>query len=423
MKTFAASVGLFAVGASVLSAVENKVLNVDQSTKPWSVSAALRGFYDSNIASTPNGTQQESAGFQISPTINYGVAGEQTSFNFGYLLSANWYANPYSTWSGPWELTQTIQAALSHTFSPRINVSLQNSFVIGQEPDVLQVADVPFATAQTINGNNTRNYATIALNLQATSLLGFRLGYGNSLYNYDDSGPGSNSALLDRMENAVTLDSRWTLQPETIGILGYTFSQIGYTGDEYLGVPLFSAKSDSRNSYGNTFYVGAEHTFTPDFSGSLNVGAQIFDFYNDSSASTKVTPYVQGSLTYMYRATSSLQGGITLRQSPTDAYDPYRGSYVLNAESLVLYGAWRHEIMPKLYSNLNGSFQQSKYNGGSVNGDSSFYYRVGLSLAYEFTKHLTASVGYNWDQADTPPALDYQSFNRNRVYIGVTAAY
>ena len=427
MKTFAASVGLFALGASVLSAVENKVLNADQSTKPWSVSAALRGFYDSNIASTPNGTEQESAGFQISPTINYGIAGERTSFNFGYLLTANWYANPYSTWSGPWELTQTIQAALSHTFSPRINVSLQDSFVIGQEPDVLQVAEVPFATAQTINGDNTRNYATINLNLQATSLLGFRLGYGNTLYNYDDSGVGSNSALLDRMENAFTLDSRWTLQPQTIGILGYTFSQISYTGDELLGAfnpfYLIQPRSDSRNSYGNTFYVGAEHSFTPDFSASLNAGAQVFDFYNNSSASTKITPYLRGSLTYMYRPTSSLQGGLSFQQSPTDAYDPQGRSYVLNAQSLVLYGAWRHEIMPKLYSNVNGSFQQSKYNGGSVDGDSSMYYRVGLSFAYEFTKHLSASVGYNWDQSDTPQALNYQSYNRNRVYIGVTAAY
>jgi hypothetical protein len=73
MKTFAASVGLLAVGASVLSAVENSVLNVDQSTKPWSVSAALRGFYDSNIASTPNGTEQESAGFQISQLVRQSI--------------------------------------------------------------------------------------------------------------------------------------------------------------------------------------------------------------------------------------------------------------------------------------------------------------------------------------------------------------
>jgi len=426
MKTFATSVGLLAIGTSVLNAVENKALNSQQTTKPWSVAASLRGFYDSNINSSPDGTEQASSGVQINPTLNYGFVGEQTSVNFGYLLAANWYANPYSNWTSAWRLTQTIEGALSHTFNPRIDVNMQDSFVIGQEPDVLQVANSPLATSQTISGDNIRNYANINLNFQATSLLGFQLGYGNTIYNYDDSGPGSNSALLDRMENVVHLDSRWTLQPQTVGILGYMFSQVGYTGDEILGVvlsPFRIVKSDDRNSRGNTFYVGAEHAFTPDISGKLNAGAQIYDFYNDPTSSTKITPYVQGSLTYMYRRTSSLQAGLSFQQSPIDAYNQQGGSYVLNAESLVFYAAWVHEILPKLHSNVNGSFQQSKYNGGSVDGDSSMYYRVGLSLAYEFAKNMSASVGYNWDQADTPAALAYQSYNRNRVYLGVTAAY
>ncbi len=424
MKTYAASVGLLALGTSVLSAVDTSVLNSDQASKPWSVSASLRGFYDDNINSAPKGSEQSSAGVQINPAINYGIVGEQTSLNFGYLLAANWYDNPYSTWSGPWELTQTIQAALSHTFNPRVNVSMQDSFVIGQEPDVLQVANTPMATSQTLNGNNKRNYAMLNLNLQATSLLGFQVGYGNVIYNYDDSGPGSNSALLDRMENNVHLDSRWTLQPQTIGILGYMYTHIDYTGDEIIGFagPQGFIKSSNRNSSGNTAYAGLEHTFTPDFSGKINAGAQVNDFYNNPAADTKITPYVQGSLTYSYRATSSLQLGVSLMQSPIDAFDPQGGSYVLNAESLVVYTAWIHEILPRLYSNLNGSFQQSKYNGGSVDGDSGMYYRIGASLSYEFTKHMSASVGYNWDQSDTPAQLN-QSYNRNRVYVGLTASY
>jgi hypothetical protein len=397
------------------------VLNSLQSDKPWSVSASLRGFYDSNINSSPNGFEQESSGFQVNPTINYGIAGEQTSLNLGYFLAANWYDNPVSTWSGPWELTQTFDAALSHTFSPRVDVNVKDSFVIGQEPDVLQVANSPFATSQTINGSNKRNYASLNLNLQATTLLGFQVGYGNLLYNYDDSGPGSNSALLNRMENDVHLDSRWTLQPQTVGIIGYMFSDVNYTADEYLSfpfVPLLTPKSDSRNSRGNTFYVGAEHTFTPDISGKLNVGAQVFDYYNDPRASSKVSPYVQGSLTYMYRTASSLQAGIALQRSPTDAYNPQGLSYVLDAETLVLYGAWVHEIIPHLSSNVNGSFQAQKFNGGSLDDTYGYYYRVGLSVAYEFTKLMSASVGYNWDQAD-----NYAPYNRNRVYIGLTAAY
>jgi hypothetical protein len=423
MKTYAASVGLIALSASVLSAVESSVLNSQQTTKPWSVSAALRGFYDDNINSSPSGSAQESWGVQISPSINYGFAGERTSVNFGYFLAANWYDSPYSTWSGPWQVTQTIQGALTHTFNPRINVNLQNSFVIGQEPDVLQMANTPLATAQQISGDNIRNYAAATLNFQATSLLGFQFGYGNTIFNYDDSGPGSNSALLDRMENSLHLDSRWTLQPQTIGILGYMYNNVNYTGDEIIGVNLLGPiMSDDRNSNGNTIYAGVEHAFTPDIAGKVNAGAQFYDFYNDPQSDTQTTPYIQGSLTYAYRATSSVQVGLSLMQNPISTVDAQGTSFVLNAESLLVYAAWVHEIMPKLYGNLNGAFQQSKYNGGSVDGDSGFYYRVGVSLAYEFTKHFSANVGYNWDQSDTPEAVN-QSYDRNRVFFGVTASY
>jgi hypothetical protein len=425
MKKYAASVGLLAFGTSFLGAVEDNALNSQQSTKPWSVSASLRGFYDDNINSASSSSAQESFGFQISPTINYGFAGERTSVNLGYLLAANWYDDPVSTWEGPWQLTQTFQAALSHTFNPRINVLVQDSFVIGQEPDVLQVANTPLATSQTVNGDNIRNYASADLNFQVTSLLGFQFGYGNSFYSYDDSGPGSNSALLDRMENAFHLDSRWTLQPQTVGIVGYRYNNVNYTGDGVIGfsIPTGTIQSDDRNSNGHTFYGGVEHAFTPDIAAKLTAGAQFYDFYNDAAASSETSPYVEGSLTYRYRATSSVQAGLSFMQSPIDTVAPTgTGSYVLNAESLVFYGSWVHEILPKLYSNVNGAFQQSRYNGGSVDGDSTFYYRVGVGLAYEFTKYLSANLGYNWDQADAPDQLN-QSYNRNRVYIGLTASY
>lgn len=385
----------------------------------------MRGFYDDNINSSPDGFEQDSVGFQLNPTLNYGILGERTTLNLRYDLSAKWYDNPYPNWTSPWQLAHTMEGALSHTFNPRINVVAKDSFVIGQEPDVLQVASSPFATSQTISGDNKRNYASMDVNLQATSLLGFQVGYDNLLYNYADSGNFSNSALLDRMHNIFHLDSRWTLQPQTVGILGYMFSDVNYTADDIAGIagfPPTAVYSDSRNARGHTVYVGAEHTFTPDLSAQLQGGVQIFDYYNDPSADTKVSPYVQGSMRYMYRATSSLEAGVSLMRSPTDAFNPSTGgSYVLDAESLVVYGAWVHEILPRLYSNVNGSFQQSKFNGGSLDGDSDYYYRVGLSLAYEISKYVSASVGYNWDQADSDDPS--RAYNRNRVYLGVTAAY
>lgn len=60
-----------------------------QKDKPWSVAASLRGFYDDNINLSP--TKVDSFGIEISPSVDFGLAGEQTSFNLGYQLNAKWY--------------------------------------------------------------------------------------------------------------------------------------------------------------------------------------------------------------------------------------------------------------------------------------------------------------------------------------------
>jgi hypothetical protein len=64
MKTFATSVGLLAISSSVLNAANTSVLSSQQSTKPWSVSASLRGFYDSNINSAPDGSVESAVSNQ-----------------------------------------------------------------------------------------------------------------------------------------------------------------------------------------------------------------------------------------------------------------------------------------------------------------------------------------------------------------------
>ena len=85
MNKFAASLGLLALGTTALHAVEATAVNSMQRDKPWSVAASLRGFYDDNINATE--IKEESFGFEITPSVDFGLAGDQTSFNLGYQLS------------------------------------------------------------------------------------------------------------------------------------------------------------------------------------------------------------------------------------------------------------------------------------------------------------------------------------------------
>lgn len=88
MNKLVVSVGIIALGGSVLHAAETGALNAQQTQKAWSVSASLRGFYDDNFNAQPSATKESSTGLEISPSVNYGVAGEQTSLNVGYDFTA-----------------------------------------------------------------------------------------------------------------------------------------------------------------------------------------------------------------------------------------------------------------------------------------------------------------------------------------------
>ena len=98
-------------------------------------------------------------------------------------------------------------------------------------------------------------------------------------------------------------------------------------------------------------------------------------------------------------------------------------TYIKDTEVALAYGTIRHEFLPRLVGTANGTVQYATYNGGGpgYDGESYLFFQIGLDLAYQFTPHLSAHVGYNYDDNDSDIAG--QSYNRNRVYVGLTAFY
>lgn len=431
MRKIATSVGLLAMGASVLHAAESSPLNQMQNTKPWSIQATLNGFYDDNMNTAPKGLlpgSVETAGFDISPSVKFGLPGEQTSFNVGYTFTARFYDKVPSYQTDKHSYTHVFDLDFAHAFSPKADMSLSESFVIGQEPDLISDP----AAVQRIDGDNIRNFAGIDFNVAATDLLGFTFGYNNSYYDYADHGfgvgaPGrpSYSGLLDRMEHLVRIDSNWKLSPSTIGVIGYNYSQTIYNGDEViaLGPTVYSEDRDSR---GHTLYVGAKQVFSPTLSGALNVGAQYYSYYNSPNDDSQWSPYVQGSLTYALQQRTTVDVGFRYsRQAANDVgRAPGTTDYIKDTEYATLYGALKHEIISKLIGTVNASVSHAKYNGGGVGYDDEgfMFYRLGLDLAYEFNQYVSGHVGYNYDKYDsTLPGL--RDYDRNRVYAGVTVGF
>jgi hypothetical protein len=441
MKRIVASVGLVALGASALNSASAQALVGPDTSKPFSVSATLRGFYDDNPSTLPNDISvkdRDTFGFEVSPSASFKWVMEQTKIDLGFLYSYKYYDTTPAGYSGHDSQTFTFNGTLSHAFSEQLRVRASDSFVIGQEPDMLRAGN-SFSTFQRVSGDNIRNYGSLGLDAQVSPTFGIGFGYDNALYDYKNSGATaaglffpiipSISGLLDRIEHRAHIEGLYQIAPETKVLLGYQYTEIDYTADEpisgYAG--LVAVMSNTRNSREHIVYVGAEHQFMPNLTGSARVGASYTDYYNDPNTDASYTPYVNATLKYAYMPGSSVTAGFSYDRNATDVVGLWNGgNYTVDAESAVVFAAINHQIDPRFFVNLMAQFQNSSLNGGLYDGTDEQYYLLGLDFEYRFNPFLSAHLGYNYDRLESDviwSGTTKRQFDRNRVYIGLTASY
>jgi hypothetical protein len=436
MKKLVVSVGIIALGSSVLHAVETGALNAQQTKKAWSVSASLRGFYDDNFNSTSGAAKQSSTGVEISPSVDFGVAGEQSSFDIGYDLTARYYEKAVNGSSDHSDFTHNFNATGTHAFSERFRMNARESFVVGQEPDLLSGGG-NIVAPQRISGDNYRNNASVGGNFQATSRLGLGASYNNTIVDYEDDSLLGNSAKLDRMEQGVNLTARWVLSPQTTGLVGVRLGKTDYSRENELidasavtvGTNTFivTTPASVRDSKSQIFYAGLEHEFNSNLTGSLSAGGQRTEFPNDPNKEAKWTPWVEGSLDYQIQSQTKLSGGVSYSRTPTDVIAA-QSNGTTNSVDLAsdtttasIYGSISHQIAQHLTGSGTARYQTAKFNGGSSDGRKDNFLLLGLSLAYQFNPNFEGNIGYNFD--DLSSDLAGRTYNRNKFYVGVTAKY
>ena len=435
MNKIVASIGLAAIGASGLQAVYAEDLSAPAS-KIWNVSASLRGFYDDNINTTDSG-KVSAYGTEVSPGLGVNWEGEATTISANYAYTFKYYDHKPAGNTDKYDQVHTFTAMLQHTFSPRYHLAINDSFVIGQEPDALRVPEGgTMATAQRISGDNIRNYGSVVFDALLTPVLSLQSTYKNTFYDYHATynntlnPPGSpvtpsNAGLLNRDENLIGTEGHWLLQPTTTGLVGYKYGQVLYSGDEPIsginGLPG-NLMSDERNSRSHYAYLGVMHTFRPELEAALRAGVQIITFYNDPSDETDYSPYIVATVKYTYAPESHADFGFSQSRSASDvASQVSNNNFTRDSDVSLVYGSITHRIAPRLFGSLIGTFQNLIYNGGSVDGDTQQFYQIGVNMQYRFNSYLSAEVGYNYDKSNSD--ISGQSYDRNRVYIGIAATY
>jgi len=459
MNKIITSVGLAALSAATVQAQFAPGLTPLETSKPWSLSASFRGFYDDNYLTLP-GTYPSltggvahplaSWGTDITPSVAVNHSVENTLLTASYVYDLRWYENRSTT-----DQSHQFNAHLEHAFSERYNLKLNESFVVAQEPTVIDPSII--SEPLRVSGNNVRNTGQVDFTDSLTKDFDLHLGYGNTVYAYqqtarsvigyglnEDAGVAlgpyapqpSRSALLDRMEQLATVDLRWKATPETTGVLGYQYGHTDYTAPEniifpvppynapigYAGaVPAAGYLSNVRNDDSHFVFVGADESFTPDLNGSIRAGGEYIDYYNFHTS--RLSPYVDASLTDQYQQSSSAQLGVKHVHNSTDVVGLTGTTPVLDEESTAIYISDSHKLTDRLTASVMGQAQLSTFVGGgpTFDGKEDQFFILQVNFAYHFNPWLMTEAGYNYSRLKSD--LPDREYARDFMYLGFRATY
>ena len=386
--------------------------------KIWEVSATLKGFYDDNVTTAPN-NEVESGGIEFSPalSLNYGD-GTDLDISAGYAYGLRWYDDrPTDDQDHGHELGLSLNKAFTDTS----RLSLSESYVVAQEPALLDGG-----TPLRLEGDNTRNTFQAGYKRILSGKTGLELGYGNSLYDYDDR---TFSSLLDRQVNSFSVDGFHYLDEQTELVVGYKFAATDFDGPKVSGSNTALAfDPDARDNDSHFAYVGLSRTLNAQLAVEGLVGIQSADFDNADRMPDVVTdddpssPFADVRFTWSYAEDSSVVGGVMMLRTATDLR-------AADQETTAIYAQLRHrftDLSPDLYGTITGRYQSSELNGGGagVDGKDEELNLFGVGLSYNISESMWAELSYNFDelQSDVRVYGD-RSFDRNYVSIGIGARY
>ena len=319
----------------------------------------LRGFYDDNYVTLWRDKKRESFGFEVSPSFALNLTRDQTYVGLNYTYGMKFFEDRSKSRA---DHSHQANAKLSHAFTPRYKLDVSDSFVVAQEPEILAPPGMATVTAGSplrTDGNNIRNSAKVTLgawlmpdDLQAVAE------YSNNMFDFEQTGKQSKSAFLDRVEHQFSLNMRWTLVPETVGVLGYQYGIIDYTSKDELANKHTPDERDNTSHY---VFVGADHQFTKQLNALARVGLQYTEY--DTVNKSSVNPYAEGNITWTYNPGSSINLGLRHSRSQTDVADSIgTGTPTLDAETTAAFVSLNHKIASKLNGSILGQFSQSPSN-------------------------------------------------------------
>ena len=436
MKRLMTTAGLAALGAASVAPAFAQDAMINQ--KPWSIGASLRGFYDDNYLTLPRalrdrpGFDPNTFGFDVAPNAAFNLKREQTTFGLSYLYTFRYFIDRERPRD---DQSHQINLKLSHSFNERFTLDLKDSFVIAQEPTIIDEAFITYPARS--DGNNIRNTGTIQLNAAVMDNFSVDAGYNNTFYDYDQDasdiagpplfGVGSRSAVLDRVEHEFYAHGNYQILPKTTLSLGYRFELIDYTSKDRI-FDFGTWNGSARDNRSHIVTLGVKQHLNPQLDISAEAGAQFTQYDEQALFDDETSPYGAASVRWAYMQGSSLSAGVKYMRVATDV-QLVDNKAIADQQATLFWLSVNQAITPKISAIVMGQYQYSKFGDSTAGGvksatDNLFF--VGATLAYQFNPHIAAEAGYTYDRLDSDLVFDntgVRSYTRNRVYIGTRLSY
>ena len=383
--------------------------------RPFAISFGTTSGYDSEASvftKSQAGAQSSFyAGFNASAALNYIFAdsflGARMSTGYTYYFTRT--VQPYDT-------TININSTFQHTFSPRWNMSISDSFVVDNEQQIGVNSELP-GTAQQFNRQGEYYVNNFSLNngfLLAPRLnLNLGLSYGLTRYRNTQA---ANSQ--DRDEYGVNLGPSYQLTSATSVGFSLSYSHSQHPGPTKIFAPSPPAPPHdlvdrvNRNSSQEGFSVNLNHTFSSRLSTSLSLGVTVTSFQDGHVTGESINPSVSAAATYVLDPSSTLALGYI--HSISESQIPNFTATIQDTASISL----TRRFTPKIAFNVNVSYSRNEFdqqfnastaasvqaNGneeaisGSISTGYNFTNNLGLDLGYSYTKVLSDFNGRGFDR-------------------------
>ncbi|HRZ13451.1 MAG TPA: outer membrane beta-barrel protein [Kiritimatiellia bacterium] len=383
------AVGLMMVCGEVAQALEG--------VKPYQVINRLRLEYDDNIYQEETDKNDSIKIIEeIEIMLNYRL--EQSFLSLRYRPSFVWWSDrePDDT-----DLNHEFDLIANHTFTPRLALSLVDTFRRGEQPELTDRDVVVREKDDFIY--NTAN-GTLSYMFRPQTRLDVAGRY--ILMRYDEDAV-SDTDDFDLLVGGLTL--RHQLVQETAVLGELRIEDVDYEGPDRGSATLSAG-------------AGVEHSFSQNLLGMLHGGYQNKE-YNDNDLGSDSSPYADLALTYLPTPATrlSLGGGYSLFE--TDVY-PFA-----NQTRARVYASLAHDFTARISFYLSGAYSDSEYDAedsieaDTVTDGNEQLVLVSARATYQLNRSNWLEAGWQYqdftsDLENTAGDSLRESYDRNRLHLG-----